>query len=166
MSCSVLHACKWCIVVAALCALGIQLAPASNASLVSISYEVLQNSVLGSQAQIRMRFHLVNRGPYDLSIQRMTLWDFCHRDKGGTHICAITLHAPASAETTQEFTTRRPEYRCGKEDCSLDSSCRWGRAKEQSGGPTGLDFWPGGEVIMRSLPVASRYFVCGRWASK
>jgi len=40
----------------------------------------------------------------------MTLWDFSHPDKGGTHACALTLHAHASAETTQEFTIRRPEY--------------------------------------------------------
>ncbi len=72
--------------------------------------EVLQNTDLGSQAQIRMRLHPVNHGPSDLSIQRMTLWDFSHPDKGGSHACAITLRAHASAETTQEFTVERPEY--------------------------------------------------------
>jgi hypothetical protein len=110
MSYRILRVCKWRLVVAALFALVVQFAPASNAPLVSGSYEVVQNTDLGSQAQIRMRIHLVNHGPNDLSIQRMTLWDFSHPDRGGSHACAVTLHAHASAETTQEFTIRRPEY--------------------------------------------------------
>ena len=99
---------RWLGVVALL-ALG-QFAPASNTPLVSGSYEVVQNTDLGSQAQIRMRIHLVNHGPTNLSIQRMTLWDFSHPDRGGTHASAVTLQAHASAETTQEFTIRRSEY--------------------------------------------------------
>src|ERR1039457_6041138 len=110
MSYKILRLCKGYLVVAALFVLGVQFAPASTAPLVSGSYEVVQNTDLGSQAQIRMRIHLVNHGPSDLSIQRMTLWDFSHPDKGGTHACAVTLHAHASAETTQEFTIPRSEY--------------------------------------------------------
>ncbi len=110
--------------VAARFALGVQFAFASNAPLVSGSYEVLQNTDLGSQAQIRMRLHLVNHGPSDLSIQRITLWDFAHLDKGGSHACAITLRAHASAETTQEFTVER-NISCGKKDSGQDSSCGW-----------------------------------------
>jgi hypothetical protein len=110
MSCNIVRVCKCCFVVAALFALGVQFAPASNAPLVSGSYEVMQNTALGSQAQIRMRIHLVNHGPSDLSIQRMTLWDFSHPDKGGSHACAVALRAHASAETTQEFTIRRSDY--------------------------------------------------------
>jgi len=45
-------------VIVALFARG-QFAPASNAPVVSGSYEVVQNTNLGSQAQIRMRIHLV-----------------------------------------------------------------------------------------------------------
>jgi hypothetical protein len=110
MSNNIFHVCKWRLVVAALFALGVQFAFGSNAPLVSGSYEVVQETILGSQAQIRMRIHLVNHGPADLSIQRMTLWDFSHPDKGGTHACAVTLRARASAETTQEFTVQRSEY--------------------------------------------------------
>jgi hypothetical protein len=110
MSYNILGVCKRCLVVAALLALGVQFAPASNAPLISGSYEVVKNTALGSQAQIRMRIHLVNHGPSDLSIQRMTLRDFSYPDKGGSHACAVALRAHASAETTQEFTIQRPEY--------------------------------------------------------
>jgi hypothetical protein len=97
-------------VVATLLTLGIPLATASNGPLVSGSYKVLQSKNVGSHAQIRIRIHLVNHGPSDLSIQRMTLWDFSHPDKGGTNACAVALRAHASAETTQEFTIRRSDY--------------------------------------------------------
>jgi len=110
MSYNILRVCKSWLAVAALFAFGVQFAPGSSAPLLSGSYEVVQNTDIGSQAQIRMRIHLVNHGPSDLSIQRMTLWDFSHADRGGTRACAITLHAHASAETTQEFTIRRSEY--------------------------------------------------------
>jgi len=110
MSYRILRVWKWELVVVALFVLGIQSAPASNAPQVSGSYELVQNTDLGSHTHIRMRLHLVNHGPYDLSIQRMTLWDFSHPDKGGTQACAVTLHAHTSAETTLEFTIRRPEY--------------------------------------------------------
>jgi hypothetical protein len=110
MSYNIFRVCKWRLVVAVLFALGVQFAFASNAPLVSGSYEVLQNTDLGSQAQIRMRIHLVNHGPSNLSILRMTLWDFSHPEKGGSRGCAVTLRAHASAETTQEFTIDRTEY--------------------------------------------------------
>src|SRR5208283_2217496 len=100
----------WRLVVAVLFALVVQFALASNAPLVSGSYEVVQDTTLGSQSQIRMRIHLVNHGPSDLSIQRMTLWDFSHPGKGGSHACAVALRAHTSAETTQEFTILRSEY--------------------------------------------------------
>jgi len=101
---------KWRLVATALFALGVQFALASNAPLVSGSYEVVQDTTLGSQSQIRMRIHLVNHGPSDLSIQTMTLWDFSHPAKGGTRACAVSLPAHGSADTTQEFTMERPEY--------------------------------------------------------
>ncbi len=110
MSYNIFHVCRWRLVVAALFAIGVQFALASNAPPVSGSYEVVQHTALGSQAQILMRIHLVNHGPSDLSIQRMTLWDFSHPDKGGTHACAVKLRAHASTETTQEFIIPRSEY--------------------------------------------------------
>jgi hypothetical protein len=100
---------KWPFVVAVLLALA-QFASANNAPELSGTYQVMQNTNLGSQTQIRMRIHLVNHGAKNLSIQRVTLWDFAHPDKGGTHACALTLRAHASADTTQEFTIRRPEF--------------------------------------------------------
>lgn len=106
---------KKCLVAAVLIALEVQFAPATNPSLVSRplvsgSYEVVQKTVRGSQAQIRMRIHLVNHGPSDLSIQRITLWDLSHPEKGGSRACTVTVRAHASAETMQEFTINRSEY--------------------------------------------------------
>ena len=109
MSNRILYRCKLLLVVAALFAM-CQFVTASNSPLVSGSYEIVENRNLGSHAQIRMRLHLVNHGPKNLSIQRMSLWDFSHPEKGGSQACALMLHAHASAETTQEFTIRRPDY--------------------------------------------------------
>jgi hypothetical protein len=109
MSYNIFEACKWWMITA-LFALGVQFAFAGNVPLVSGSYEVVQKNALGSQEQIRLRIHLVNQGPADLSIQRMTLWDFPHPAKGGSNACALTIRAHASADTTQEFTLQRSEY--------------------------------------------------------
>jgi len=110
MSYNILRVCKWRLAVVALFVLGVQFALASNAPVVSGSYEVVQSTDLGSQTQIRMLIHLTNHGPYGLSIQRMTLWDFSHPDKGGSQACAVSLRAHASTETTQEFIIRRSDY--------------------------------------------------------
>ncbi|MGB8013069.1 MAG: hypothetical protein WCF68_15755 [Terriglobales bacterium] len=111
MSDNIFRAGKCQLMVVVLLALGTQLALASNAPQVSGSYEVVQNTALGSQAQIQMRIHLVNHGPSDLTIQKMILGDFSHPARSGTHASAVTLRAHASAETIQEFTIERSEYR-------------------------------------------------------
>ena len=103
---------------AALFALGAQAALASNEPLVSGSYQVLKSKDLGpqsniqsqTQSHIQLRIHLVNHGPSDLAIERVTLWDFSHADKGGTSACAVDLHANASADTNLQFTIRRSDY--------------------------------------------------------
>jgi hypothetical protein len=99
----------WRLVMAVLFALGVQ-SLANDAPLVSGSYQVLQTRNLGSESQIQMRIYLVNHGSSDFSIQRMTLWDLSHADKGGTNSCTVALRAHASAETTQQFTIRRSDY--------------------------------------------------------
>ncbi len=96
--------------VAALLLVGIQFALGSNAPVVSGSYSLLQNKALGVQVQVRIRIHLVNHGPSDLSVQRMTLWDFSHPDKGGSRACALVLRAHASADITEEFIVSRSDY--------------------------------------------------------
>ncbi len=101
---------KWPLAIAALFALSLQLALASNGPVVSGSYQVLRNKNLGSQSQIQVRIYLMNHGSSDFSIQRMTLWDVSHADKGGTTACAVTLPAHATAETVQQFTIRRSDY--------------------------------------------------------
>lgn len=89
---------------------GIQLAQASNAPQVSGTYSLVQKKALGSQEQVQMRIHLVNRGTAALSIERITIWDFSYPEKGGTAACTIALGAHASADTTQEFTIRRVDF--------------------------------------------------------
>ena len=79
MSYKTLYTYKWPLVVAALFALA-QFALAGNAPTVSGTYQVMQKTNLGSQTQVRMRIHLVNHGPKNLAIQRVTLWDFSHPD--------------------------------------------------------------------------------------
>ena len=110
MNYNIIHLCSRSLVVAVMSVLAVQFAPASNAPLVSGSYEVLQETRLGSQEQIRLRIRLVNHGLSDLFIQRMTLWDSSHPERGGSQACAVTLHAHGSAETIQEFTIRQHEY--------------------------------------------------------
>jgi len=106
---NVLETCKWWIVIA-LFALPVQCAFAGSTPLISGSYEAVKTTSLGAQEQIRLQIHLVNHGPSDLSIQRITLSNFSHPDHGGARACSVALPAHASAETTQEFTVRRSEY--------------------------------------------------------
>ncbi|MGA7398685.1 MAG: hypothetical protein WBW38_01600 [Candidatus Sulfotelmatobacter sp.] len=101
---------KWRVVMLALFALSVQSALANDAPLVSGSYQVVESRDLGSQSQIEIRIYLVNHGSSDFSIQRLTLWDLSHADKGGSSACAVALRAHASAETTQQFTIRRSDY--------------------------------------------------------
>ena len=99
---------KW-LAVAALFAFGGPGALASDAPLVSGSYKVMRSRDLGSQSNLEIRIHLVNHGPSDLAIQRMTLWDFSHTDKGGTQACAVSVRTHASTDTTLQFTIRRSD---------------------------------------------------------
>jgi len=114
MSYNILCICKWGVWAAVLCAamlaFGVQSVLASNRPQVSGTYDVVQKTDLGSQEQIRMRIHLVNHGQSSLSVERMTIWDLSHPEKGGTCACAVALGAHASADTTQVFTIRRADY--------------------------------------------------------
>lgn len=109
MNDSIVRISKWWLLVAALFVF-CQFANAGKAALVSGTYAVVQETNLGRQEQIRLRIHLVNHGASGLSIQRMTIWDFSHPEKGGTRACAVALGAHASVDTTQEFTIRRADY--------------------------------------------------------
>ena len=84
---------------------------ASNAPAVSGSYNVVRTKTLGTEVQIRLHIHLANSGASDLTIKRMTLWDFSHHaDRGGSNIVTLTVPAHAAADTTQEFTILRSDY--------------------------------------------------------
>ncbi len=110
MSRDILRFCRGCLMIGALFLGGIELALATNAPIISGSYDVVRSKALGAQVQVRMRIHLMNRGPSEFSIQRMTLWDFSHPDKGGSRACALTLPAHAFADTTQDFLVSRSDY--------------------------------------------------------
>lgn len=109
---------KECLMAAAMLAflaLAVPFASASNPSsasrpLISGSYKVVQNTARGSETQLRVRIHLVNHGPSDLSIERITLWDLSHPERGGSRPCALTLRAHASTDTSQEFTIKQSDY--------------------------------------------------------
>ena len=107
---NIVHYCWRRFLVAALLPLGIPFALAGSAPVLSGSYSVVQKKPVGSRVQVRMYIHLVNHGSSDLSIQRMTLWDFSHPEKGGSAACALTLRANASADMTQEFIVPRLDY--------------------------------------------------------
>jgi hypothetical protein len=90
--------------------LSVPFANAANVSRLSGSYQVVQKTDVGSQTRIRLQLRLTNRGPSELRIQRVTLWDFSHAYRGGTQPLAIVLRAGASADAIQEFTIPRAEY--------------------------------------------------------
>jgi hypothetical protein len=98
------------LVVAGLLVFAIQFANAGEAARVSGSYQVVGKAALGSQTRVQLQIHLTNHGQHDLHIQRLTLWDFSHPEKGGTQACAMVVHAGASADTTQAFTIPHAEY--------------------------------------------------------
>jgi len=102
--------CNSLVVVAGLLVFAIQFAHASEAARVSGSYQVVGKTGLGPQTRVQLQIHLTNHGPRELHIQRLTLWDFSHPEKGGTQACAIVVHASASADTTQVFTIPHAEY--------------------------------------------------------
>jgi len=99
-----------CLVITALLAVAIQFASAASAPLLSGSYTMVQNKPLGAQMQIRLHIHLTNRGSSDLSIQRMTLWDFSHPEKEGSQACSLMLRAHTSTDTTDEFIISRSHF--------------------------------------------------------
>ncbi len=106
----ILRACSYLLVVAGLLVFTIRFARAGDASQLSGSYRVVHKTDLGHQTRVQLEVHLINHGQRDLHIQRLTLWDFSHPDKGGTQACSIVVHTGASADTTQEFTIPRSEY--------------------------------------------------------
>jgi hypothetical protein len=110
MNSNILRFCRRCLVIAALLPVGIKLSPGANPPIVSGSYDVLRDKDLGAQVQVLVRIHLVNHGPTDLSIQRMTLWDFSHPERGASHACAFILAPHSSVDSTEEFVISRSDY--------------------------------------------------------
>jgi hypothetical protein len=90
-------------------------APAASAApSLSGTYQVVHQSEAAGQAQIQIQIHLVNHGPGELHIRRITLWDFSHPAKAGTQASSLLLPSAGSADTTQEFTVPRAEYELWK----------------------------------------------------
>ncbi len=91
-----------------------QFAQANDGSQLSGSYRVVQKIDRGPQTHVRLQLHLNNLGQSDLHIRRLTLWDFPHADKGAIQACSIVVPAGASADTAQQFTIPRSEYKLWK----------------------------------------------------
>jgi len=91
-----------------------QFARANEAPQLSGSFQVLQKIDLGPRTHVRLQLRLNNLGQRDLHIQRLTLWDFPHAEKGASQGCSIVVLAGGSADTTQEFTIPRSEYKLWK----------------------------------------------------
>jgi hypothetical protein len=102
--------CHCLLMIIGLAAASVAVPQPGTAPPLSGSYKIIKSEKNGqTEAQVTVQLHLVNRTPRDLHIQRMTLWDFSHPLKGGTHACSLVVHSSASAGTTQQFTIPRSE---------------------------------------------------------
>jgi len=106
--------CNCLLVIAGLSIVSAPAASASAAPGLSGTYRVVHQSKTAEQTQIQVQIHLVNHGPRELHIRRITLWDFSHPAKGGTQACSLVVPAAGFADTTQEFTLPRAEYELWK----------------------------------------------------
>lgn len=86
------------LVAASLLLFTAQFAQASDVSELSGSYQVVHKNDRGPQTHVRLKLHLTNLGQRDLHIQRFTLWDFPHADKGASQASSIVILAGASAD--------------------------------------------------------------------
>ncbi len=106
--------CDCLFVVAGLFLFTARFAQASDASQLSGSYQVIHKTDFGPQTLVRLQLRLTNHGQRPLHIQRLTLWDLPHADKGATQPCSIIVRTGASADTIQEFTIPHSEYKLWK----------------------------------------------------
>lgn len=107
--CRILQASHSLLLVVGLLVFAAQFAQTAEAQF-SGTYQLVQKTDLGPQTRVRLRLHLANHTARDFHIQRLTLWDFSHSDRGGSQACSIVVHAGASVDTTQNFVVRRAEY--------------------------------------------------------
>ena len=100
----------YCVsVVLLLFALGTPPANAANVP-ISGSYEVIQQSNVGSQTKILVRLHLTNRGQSPLSVQGILLSDFGYPPSGGPLASPVTLAPGTSQEISQELMIPRLQF--------------------------------------------------------
>ena len=102
------------LVLVSLFVFAIQVAGAMDASQLSGSYQVVHETVGGSQTRIQLRIQLLNHGQIPINIQRLGIWTPSHSQKSGAQACSIAINGQASVVTTQEFTISRAEYRLWK----------------------------------------------------
>ncbi|HEX8817216.1 MAG TPA: hypothetical protein VF753_17105 [Terriglobales bacterium] len=76
---------------------------------ISGAYQLLQKTDQGAKTRVRLQVRLVNHGQRDLHVQRVTLWDSRHPEKGATQACSIVIPAGRSADITQQFVIGHPE---------------------------------------------------------
>jgi hypothetical protein len=110
----IVRLCSYPLAVAGLFISTTRFAQAKDLSELSGSYQIAQKTELGAQTRVRLQLHLTNHGQQALHIQRLTLWDFPHADKGATQTCSIIVYTGASADTTEEFTIPRAEFELWK----------------------------------------------------
>ena len=111
MSCKIL---RIYFVVAGLLLFTHQFARADDSARLLGSYRVIHTTDLGQHTRVQLQLHLVNHGPSELHIQRITLWDSSHPERAGSEACSIVVRTGASIDTTQEFTISRAEYEMWK----------------------------------------------------
>jgi len=110
MQWGMIRICNRLLVIAGLSIVSIPVARANDTARLSGTYQVVHKSEAGGQTRIQIKVHLLNHGPRELHIQRITLWDFSHPAKGGTQSCSLVVHSTSSVDTTQEFSIPRAEY--------------------------------------------------------
>jgi len=111
MKCKSLRMCTGLLATTALLVVASGLGQATDAHPISGSYKVVRKTELGPQTRIQLQLNLANHTPRDLRIQRLTLLDSPQGGKDKTRPCSLVVPAGASADTTQEFTIPRSEYR-------------------------------------------------------
>ena len=84
--------------------------PSHSGPQITGGYQVLDKGDQAGQTRIRLQLRLANHGPREVHIQRLTLWDLRHPEKGGTQACSISIPAGRSSQSTQQFMIARHDY--------------------------------------------------------
>jgi hypothetical protein len=90
---------------------------------ISGTYQVVGRTEAGAQTRVRLKVHLTNHGRTLVHIDRLGLEDVtlsvrtAHKEKA--QACSVAIAAGGAADTTQEFTIPRPEFRTWQQGGAL-----------------------------------------------